>query len=80
MLNRDMFDNGKSQAGSARFFGSAFVHPVKTFEYPILVVWCNTDAGVGNNQQCASFLAGRAHCYTAAGMVIADGIVTEVEG
>ena len=41
----DVPHDGKAQAGAARFLGTALIHPVEAFKYPLLVFGRDADAG-----------------------------------
>ena len=44
----DVFDDGQSQAGSAEFPASGFVHSVKALEYPIEFGFGDSGSFIGN--------------------------------
>ena len=74
MILDSMFDDGKSQAGTAGCFGMALVHPVEPFEDPILMFSRNSDAGIADNQTIILCV----DRHAAAGDIVLDGIVAEV--
>ena len=46
MALRYVFDNGKSQAGAARFARTAFVYPIEAFCHAGEVLACNAGSGI----------------------------------
>ena len=79
MLQRHMLYNGKPQTGSARLFRPAFVHTVEPLKNAFLLVFRNTDAGVGNHQNGLSVLKMRPHGHKSTGTVVTDRVVTKVK-
>ena len=73
-----VLDYGQSQTRAADLLGVALIHPVKAFEDPILFLLRDPDAGITDLQEGRSVCHARPHVHTAAGMVVLDGIITEI--
>ncbi|MPM56173.1 hypothetical protein SDC9_102975 [bioreactor metagenome] len=70
--------DGKAQACAAGFLGMAFVHPVKALEDPELMLYRDSDAGVGDGKGNAAGVPGYGNVHAALIHVVLDGVEAEV--
>ena len=74
VVSNCVFNDGKSQAGTAGGFGVAFIYPVEPLKDPVFMLGRNTNAGIADNQ-AVIFCLDR---HAATGDIILDGIFAEV--
>jgi len=74
----NVFDDGKSKAGTAGGFGAAFVNSVEALENPVEVFTWDADAVVLYNELLASTSLKYFHRNMSTRVVVADGVFHKI--
>lgn len=78
VIGCSMLYYGEAQAGSTRFAGVTFIHPVEALKDPAVMGLGDTDPSVSHLQHYLVFGPDTAHQYLPPRSVVLDGIVTEI--
>ena len=77
MLNSVLHD-GQAKTGTAGLLGMALINAIEPFEYLVLMLGSNTDAGVADADLDSVLLIGNRNLYMSTLMIVLDGIIAEI--
>lgn len=78
MILYGVFHDRKAKAGAAGLLGMALIHTIESFKHLVLMFGRNTDTSILHTQQNFTVLLSNGYLYTAAGVVVLNGIVTKI--
>ena len=73
-----MLNDGQPQSGPSRLTGMAFIHPVKSFKNPFLLILWYADPVILHRITGVSFLLSGKDKYSSSGIRIPDRIVCNI--